>query len=760
MKNFLGAVLFLFIFGVSNSQGQTLYDLNTIQKIEIYFSQSNWDYQMDTAKAGSEGYTFADSVIINGTFYDSVGVKYKGNISYNPSYVKNPLHIALDEFKPQAYEGIEDIKLGNNFSDPSMIREVLAYKILENYMDCPRSNFAQVYINGAYIGLYSNDESITKDFCSNHFYSSSGTFIKCNPIVSPGPTARCNLKYITSDSSSYFNFYEMKSTYGWNDLVNLCDTVTNYPFSLSEIMDIDRAIWMLAFNNALVNLDSYTGAYCQNFYLYKDKTNHYNPIIWDLNMCFGGFSFIGSGTGIGQMTVSQMQQLQIAIHSSDIYWPLINDIMGNAFNKRMYVAHVRTIVNEFFTNNVYESLASQLQSIIDTAVMADTNKFFSYAQFQAGMTGDVTVGSNIVPGISNLMDARVVYLQSTGDFAFTTPSISSVTPDNSAPAYNSTVTITATVINTDTVYLGYRFDKEKKFVRIQMYDDGAHNDGPAGDNVYGTSFILSAVSVQYYIYAQNANTGMFSPERAEHEFYSLNADIPSPGVGDLVINEFLANNISYNQSDYAEYSDWIELYNNTALSQSLFGLYLSDDYLNQTKYQFPDTAVIQPNSYLIVWADEKSNTSTYLHSNFKLSSSGEQLMLSNSFGAILDSVNYGTQTADITTGRCPNGTGAFTTLTAPTFNLTNCVVGVEESDSNNSSVFIYPNPTEGDFNINSKMNSVRNATQVEIYDLLGEKVYSESIINSKATIIHHSLPAGIYIVSINGILYRKLQIIK
>src|SRR5947208_1658277 len=102
------------------------------------------------------------------------------------------------------------------------------------------------------------------------------------------------------------------------------------------------------------------------------------------------------------------------------------------------------------------------------------------------MTANVVVGSYTVPGISNLMSARVSYLQGTTDFSYTPPTITSVTPSNSSPLFNSTVTITATVTNTNanSVYLGYRFQNSEKFSRVLMYDDGAHNDGAAGDNVY------------------------------------------------------------------------------------------------------------------------------------------------------------------------------------------------------------------------------------------------------------------------------------
>ncbi|MFN6039452.1 MAG: CotH kinase family protein, partial [Bacteroidota bacterium] len=312
----------ILLFCLKFSIGQNnFYDLNTIQDIEIFFSNPNWDYQMDTAKYGTEGYLIADSIKINGTRYYYPGVKYKGNSSYDSSYKKNPLHIELDHLLNQSYQSVTDIKLSNGYGDPSLIREVLSFDILKNYMFCPRSNFARVYINGNYIGIYSNTENIGKDFCSSRFYSTSNnTFFKCNPVVTPTPLTKSNLRYLNNDSSSYFNFYELKSAYGWNDLVTLCDSVSNSPNSIPTVMDLDRVIWMLAFNNVLINLDSYSGVFAQNYYLYKDNTGHFNPVVWDLNMSFGGFPFVGSGaTSMGSLTVANMQQLPANFHSTDIY---------------------------------------------------------------------------------------------------------------------------------------------------------------------------------------------------------------------------------------------------------------------------------------------------------------------------------------------------------------------------------------------------------------------------------------------------------
>ena len=255
MQRILFSFLFIGTFFSFEVSAQNFYDRDTIQVIEIFFSFSNWDAQLDANEA-TETYIYADSIRINGVAFDSCGVRYKGNSSYNPSNQKNPLRIELNTIKNnQDYHGITDIKLSNCYKDPSMIREILSYQILENYMDCPRSNFARVYINGQYRGIYTNNEPIKDDFNVSHYYADD-TYFKCNPVggAGPGSTISPDLKYLGSDSSAYFNGYELQAEFGWNRMVALCNTLNNDFQNIEGLLDIDRAIWMLAFNNVLVNL--------------------------------------------------------------------------------------------------------------------------------------------------------------------------------------------------------------------------------------------------------------------------------------------------------------------------------------------------------------------------------------------------------------------------------------------------------------------------------------------------------------------------
>ncbi|MBK8828892.1 MAG: CotH kinase family protein, partial [Saprospiraceae bacterium] len=54
-------------------------------------------------------------------------------------------------------------------------------------------------------------------------------------------------------------------------------------------MDVDRAIWMLAWNNYYVNFDSYSGS-GHNYLIYQDNNKRFSTIMWDLNEFYGAFN--------------------------------------------------------------------------------------------------------------------------------------------------------------------------------------------------------------------------------------------------------------------------------------------------------------------------------------------------------------------------------------------------------------------------------------------------------------------------------------
>jgi len=756
--------VFLFLFFTayfSQSKAQDFYDLHKIQTIEVYILDTQWRSKLDILKASTEDYLLADSIIINDAKFENVGIKFKGNSSYKPSYAKNPFHIELNTFQKQNYQGYQDIKLSNGFGDPSFVREALAYHVLGAYMDAPKCNFAKLYINNEYIGLYTNTESINSDFVEDKFGSKSNTFIKANPILNPSPANKCNLKYKGSDTSLYTNFYELKSDLGWKDLVNLCDTVSNKTAAIEAILDMDKAIWMLAFNALLVNLDSYTGAFCQNYYLYKTDAGKFVPIVWDLNMSFGAFPFAGGpSNSMGNLSVLGMQQLPPNIHETHDDWPLIQAVFSNPRFKKSFYAHFKTMLNNHFDTGYYKQVFVQLQDLVRADLQADANKFFGMSDFQNAADSTIRSGNFMVPGVFQLMEQRISYLKTLPELSMAAPQIAEVKPSTENPIWNQQVNINARVVlaGTGSVFIHYKRTKWAPFELAQMFDDGMHGDGMAGDQVFGASFTMSSPFLYYYIYAENANAAQFSPQQAAFTFYTLQVNAPEPAKGVLVINEFLASNKKSDINEYGAYEDWIELYNNSNLAIDLSGFQISDNFNNSSKYVFPIGTRIEANAYLMLWADDMPSTAKYLHTGFALSATGEELILSSALGRVLDSISFGSQETDKPTGRCPNGIGSFTQISKASFNDANifCATGNTEVQFVSPNVYLYPNPSNGAVFLH---NPTGLKVEMELFNLQGKLV---KLVNSSSLISLEELSDACYFVvfkDVNGAFIRSQKLI-
>jgi len=755
MKRLSTAVsLFLLFFSSAFAQA-TFYNTGEIQEIRIFFAQQNWDDLLDALVAADEdGRLIAPLVILNGIEYDSVGVKYKGNSSYNPNRPKNPFSIKLDEIiGSQDYEGHDLIKLSNAFKDPSFVREVLGYEIARNYMAAPRANYTKVYVNGAYHGLYSNVESVKKKFLNEYFYSNDNALFKCDPTQGATSPPGCPMggggatfTYIGADSSCYFRFYEIESDNGWNDLVSAANTLNNSPANAHLAFDIDRILWMLAFDNILVNLDSYIGS-GHNYYAYKDGNGRFCPIIWDINEAFGSFGNIG-GTG-GQLNLTQMQQLDPLIHLANPGKPFISKLLANPKYLKSYIAHMRTILAEQFTNGAYLTRATQLQALINDAVNTDPNGLYTHTDFVNNLNNSIS-GGMLIPGITTLMAPRITYLNNHPELLKVPPVITNIGTAPASPVFGGTAWITATVSNSTDVRLRYRFGHAAIFEDVPMFDDGAHQDGAAGDGVFGASITIQGSLADYYIFAENANAARFSPERAEYEFYTLEAagtaNIP---VGAVAINEFLADNENGATDPNGQHEDWVELYNNTAAPILLSGAFLSDKADNLAKWPFPSTATIPANGYLLIWLDEDQNQPG-LHANFKLSKAGEAIYFTNADGSMIDQIEFGAQSTDVTTGRCPNGTGPFAAMNAATPNAVNsCSTAAGEAIGAAFQLKAFPNPVLAgqDFVLEITAQESQQA-QVSLFNALGVRLFEKPVSLAqgmqRVSMPSGGLPSGMY----------------
>jgi hypothetical protein len=122
----------------------------------------------------------------------------------------------------------------------------------------------------------------------------------------------------------------------------------------------------------------------------------------------------------------------------------------------------------------------------------------------------------------------------------------------------------------------------------------------------------------------------------------------------LFINELLASNNSINHDDADEYDDWFELYNPGTEDVALDGWYVSTDSANYKECTPLKKLEIPAEGFLLIWADAQTDQGDD-HVCFTLAKAGDFLGLYQPDGTLMDEVEFGAQTSDISYARARDG---------------------------------------------------------------------------------------------------------
>jgi len=136
---------------------------------------------------------------------------------------------------------------------------------------------------------------------------------------------------------------------------------------------------------------------------------------------------------------------------------------------------------------------------------------------------------------------------------------------------------------------------------------------------------------------------------------------PAPAASVVRLNEVLSDNLSAHSHE-GTFPDFIELHNTSPAPVDVTGWSLSDGG-NPREYVLPANTIIPANDYLVVWADDTTNTTSGLHAGFSLNRGGETLFLHDAATNRVDALSYGLQLTDLSVGR--NASGAWV-LNTPT----------------------------------------------------------------------------------------------
>jgi spore coat protein CotH len=501
------------------------YDMTTVHEVKLRFEQKNWATMLDSLRINGDEMLLA-TITLDGKTFPNVGVSYR-NIGYQTAAKRNTIQVKLNFIdRNQNYQGYTALKLSNALRDPSMVREVLGYEIARKYMPAPKANYVNVSINGENRGVYVNVEPPTETFLKQNFGGyAEGSLFRCAIEPNKNEMAGCDKKYFGSlrfenSANCYMRNFEMRSKHGWDDLIELTRILNNEPQNISKILVVDRTLWLLAFNNVCVNLNSYSGGLSSNYHLYRDQSGRFTMILGDLNLAFGSYKNLGMGTS--DLDLQGLQELDPLANMDNVTKPLIVQLMKNAEYKKIYLAHIRQIMADWFDNEAYKKRAEELQRLIQVPFINDQNKPYTTDEFQRSMT--TTIGQlTKIPGIVELMSKRVSFLRKHPEMLIVPPKVSEIQEvrrEKYAAKTISEFTIKAKVDKfPKRVTLYYRVKGENGFNAVEMLDDGQSKDGTAGDKIFGT--VINPMGkfdhIEYYIAAENTAAISFEPSNYMYE---------------------------------------------------------------------------------------------------------------------------------------------------------------------------------------------------------------------------------------------------
>ena len=214
----------------------------------------------------------------------------------------------------------------------------------------------------------------------------------------------------------------------------------------------------------------------------------------------------------------------------------------------------------------------------------------------------------------------------------------------------------------------------------------------------------------------------------------------------LFINELMSSNLLDTTDESGMHEDWFEIVNTSEYDVDLAGYYVTDRLNDPMKYQFPfgipDSTVIEPGGYVLIFADE-DDSEGWNHTNFKFNSSGESLVLRSVDGfSIADSVHFPLLNLDNSWGRDIDQTGEWRVFiageTTPEY-CNVCTSSISELLLFHVSDFVcYPNPI-------SKNASIVISHPAVLHDLKG-RVVQRFLVAGKHVITVHP---GLYLLQEN-----------
>jgi len=574
-----------------------IFEGDAVHAIRLTFHQPDWWDRLVVNFEGVDDPPYLEAEFDWESFhFDSIGVRFKGNSSYylHPGQKKS-FKLDFDELvEDQTIYGLDKLNLNNAHRDPAFVREKCYYELAtEMGQPACRTNYAALFINGVYWGLYVIVEQIDSEFIRGRFgVDEEGNLWKGDP--------RGSFEYLGPDEASYHPFYELKTNEeedDWSSLVAMIDALNNTPSAsltatMQDLVDLSSAMALVAVDALALNPDGYA---CRNHnhYAYRrDSDGRFVHINWDANLSWG--------VSLDEPIVRLLMPEPFAdarLHRET--HPLTYRLWTQPTIEGLFDSHIRRGMSRGANPDTLLARMEELRDLVRPWVQADTKMDFTPQDFEDAMDRDVPYSSSRpIPGIRKLVYRHhVELLDRLGPYT-----------GRDELALNELMASNGSTLGDgagdfdDWVELVNRSDHPVSLQGVTLTDDptipaayalpsialqpGEHYlvwaDGEPQEGIDHAPFKLSAGGEGVYLFdgteLLDATTwaGLAVDEVLGRSLDGGGAWIrdllPTPGAenqrlvgtGELLVNELVASNATGITDEAGEHEDWVELFNPTA----------------------------------------------------------------------------------------------------------------------------------------------------------------------------------------------------
>ncbi len=595
-------------------------------------------------------------------------------------------------------------------------RDDLAGKIVRAMdFEVQSSRYVIVFINGEYWGLQTIKDIFDEKYLANKYGFSKNdvAILELSGSVDDG---------LPTDNLHYYN---MRNFAANNDLNN----INNYNY-LNTQMDIENYI-------DYINSEIYFGNGDwpnNNIKFWRYRTN-YNPnsglkrdgrwrwMLYDIDAGFGG-----DCTGIYFNYDALSTATSLTGGNSTL---LLRSLLQSNYFKNHFINRMADLLNTIYLPQRVQSISTNLSSEINPLMLEHVQRW-NYPSVSTTLaarsveTPSLIKWNTINSGLMNYANRRPGKIRTQFLNYFT---------------LNDTVDV---VINVSDTIAG-----RVKFSTL-IIDENLIRINPTPYPWTGKYFSSIAIPIKAmprpgYKFVNWLNTSITNPDTVVY----LNSDTSFTAVFAvdssfvplhyLYINEFQASNYSTIPDEYGEKDDWFEIYNPNNFPVDIDNYYVTDTLGNKTKYRFSSGSqktIIPAKGFLLVWADEQKSQGI-LHTNFKLSSAGEELALILPDGkTVVDSIIFSTQLSNHSWGRKHDGDSVWIDFEIPTPNESNHIVHIYDETN---PLQIYPNPSN-----NFSTIFFNKPSKIKVYNSVGQFIFESQDKILELDIM--GLRAGIYFI--------------